>query len=148
MKIKKTTKTAMLKGIVENSLSSNSETNAPSVNAVKDGMNGKVLYEDTSGTGGNVPLNDDLSNYKYIEVYTRDKDVSTIIYPVRKFEVKIGNSINIFTNSVDTSKATISNQRYTMNTNELTRISYWVWQSTRSPFEYVTQMIYKVVGYK
>ena len=37
-------------------------------------LQGKILYENTSGTTGTVTLSDSSSNYKYLEIFYRSND--------------------------------------------------------------------------
>lgn len=54
--------------IIENSLDSDSTVNGASVHAVNT-LKPVILYESTMGTSGDVQLNDDVVNYKYLEIY-------------------------------------------------------------------------------
>ena len=59
---------------VVNSLEGNQERMAPSVAAVKNYIYGDILYEDTQGSIGNIELNDNVSNYSFIEIYFMDNN--------------------------------------------------------------------------
>lgn len=72
------------------------------------GKTGIVIYTNTSGTSSNIVLDDDIANYSYIEVFTRNNDDANETYGSFKFDVSktiytmmgetvSANSFNIFT---------------------------------------------------
>ena len=76
----KATKVTPTQAEVEDSLESNSTTNAPSVHAVNEALNGTVLYENADGSNETITLNDSASNYKYVEIYFKTSEHGILGY--------------------------------------------------------------------
>ena len=54
---------------VVNSMDGNETDMSPSVHSVKEYINGTVLYNDETGSNGNVTLTDNVENYKKLKIY-------------------------------------------------------------------------------
>lgn len=76
----KATKVTPTQAEVEDSLESNSTTNAPSIHAVNEALNGTVLYENADGSNETITLNDSASNYKYVEIYFKTSEHGILGY--------------------------------------------------------------------
>ena len=60
---------------INESLETTAQTIPKAINEVKNNINyGAILYENDSGTNGNVSLSDSAANYDYIEIYYRTND--------------------------------------------------------------------------
>lgn len=68
MRIKKVSESILPEGYVIDSLEVGSSTNAPSINAVNDALNGTVLYENSTGTPTTFTTSDNPFNYKKLEI--------------------------------------------------------------------------------
>lgn len=118
-----------------------------------------VLYEDTTGTTGNVPLNDDINNYGSFKVYGYYMHEATT--PVKTKFCK-ESEVNSISNNIDLSGVVYSGAIYTyfiaenasVNNSTITRGTKWKVGITtiagnsisRESGEYV--YITKVVGYR
>lgn len=72
-----------VQGVIENSLDSNSTTDAPSIAAVTPYLKAYTLYSNESGTTGNFTLSDNCSNYSVLDIYAKDTEgvyISSKIY--------------------------------------------------------------------
>ena len=110
-----------------------------------------VLYENNSGTSGNIELNDDIANYSFIEFIAINKDGTTETYPTFKFDtskttynmsdLSIGvSSYNLFTKSYSKGTTTSGKTTLIANTGRL--------YSNGSYSNYEVLQIIKVIGYK
>lgn len=73
---------------------SESKTDAYSCNY----LNGTELYSDETGTTGNITLNDNIPNYKCIEVFAKDGDGA--LFPAQKYFINNKNSVSIKINGL------------------------------------------------
>lgn len=110
MKIKKVDESVLVEGHVVNSLYTPSSVNAPSVDAVNKGIQGKVRYNNASGTNGHIIFGSSISDGEILEVHWSSHTGDTHEYmQVSRFHVKFGddglfrtslNQIRIATNAV------------------------------------------------
>lgn len=125
-------------------------TNAPSLNAVETSVIMKpiILYENTSGTSGNVTLNDSVVNYSYIEIYYSKQNTW--------FSTKISNvdqSVTLYQcYYLDSNILQELWKRINISGNTITSVKGIARNSTTSgngiPFEENAIRIYRVLGYK
>lgn len=110
-------------------------------------ISGTTLYSNSSGTTGNITLNDSLDNYKTFKIYTLDNENSSSSLGIFEFDTSktkftlsgsgIGSTLSVYT------------KEYTKGTNELTSSTGKLYQvSSGSITNYEVFKVYKVVGYK
>lgn len=123
-----------IQGVIENSLDSNSTTDAPSIAAVNPYLKAYTLYANGSGTNGNFTMNDDCSNYSVLDIYAKDTDgvyISNRIYNP--------NGKQLYVSEIITSGSTIYDKHTVLQFNNKN-----VTQSGKTGDIYVTE----VIGYK
>lgn len=123
-----------IQGVIENSLDSNSTTDAPSIAAVTPYLKAYTLYANGSGTNGNFTMNDDCSNYSVLDIYAKDTDgvyISSRIYNP--------NGKQLYVSEIITSGSTIYDKHTVLQFNNKN-----VTQSGKTGDIYVTE----VIGYK
>ena len=123
-----------VQGVIENSLDSNSTTDAPSIAAVTPYLKAYTLYANGSGTNGNFTMNDDCSNYSVLDIYAKDTDgvyISSRIYNP--------NGKQLYVSEIITSGSTIYDKHTVLQFNNKN-----VTQSGKTGDIYVTE----VIGYK
>lgn len=106
---------------------------------------GTVLYDNASGTGGNITLSDNINNYNRIEIYYYNSDWGKHFFYTSYLTDKNltisdlyvqQNGCDLFTLNVSVSNTT------------LTRVSTWFKDNAGSVFSYNPFRIKKVIGYK
>lgn len=130
---------------------STSETDVYSANYVNTELNkkqdnGVVLYSDSTGTTEDITLSDNISNYSYLELVTKNTDGATETFGNYKFDI----SFSIFTlmgNSITSNSFAIFTKSYTKGTNKLTT-SIGKLYSGGNVTNYDVFKITKVIGYK
>lgn len=123
-----------VQGVIENSLDSNSTTDAPSIAAVTPYLKAYTLYANGSGTNGNFTMNDDCSNYSVLDIYAKDTDgvyISSRIYNP--------NGKQLYVSEIIASGSTIYDKHTVLQFNNKN-----VTQSGKTGDIYVTE----VIGYK
>lgn len=55
---------------------------------------GTILYNNTSGSNSNITLNDNISNYSYLEIYGFEVQGQNQVYT--KYDTNSGKNINLF----------------------------------------------------
>ena len=133
---------------VINSMNGNQTDLAPSVDAVKNYVNGVVLYEGEETTIGNpITLNDDVSNYDEIEIITEKG------YSIKstKVPVSYGKAGVIHSFVTNETFAQISMRNFTfsgnkLNTNNSGGIN--LGQTSNTIYTNVEVRVKKVIGYK
>ena len=114
---------------------------------------GEVLYENSTGVNTPVPLSKSLDNYSTIEVFTKDDYGSYINYNSIKAKVDVGNCLTIINATAHTGTQMIMEiTRYTMNSNNLTRV-YGISPRIATSGASLVQnsdrtKVIKVIGYK
>lgn len=143
---------------VTNSLDGNEENMSPSVKAVNEKINGRILYEG-EGTNGAVSLNDDIGNYKYFEIYGYE-NMSNRLNKVFKFELRSGMPYIILDGNITQKEANgyiTWSKGYDLSGNQISPAQYASFfgfyynllSSERSALAPGYDFfIYKVVGYK
>ncbi len=108
----------------------------------------KNLYDNDSGTTGTVTLSENVSNYKYIEIFYKDCNsvVSFVkVYSAQGKEVVLSN-VQVFTNAQTKFART---KTVKINASGITTNTYGVHNSWNNSIENKNDIyIYKVVGYK
>ena len=126
--------------------------NKEELSGIKTNVKGTVLYEDATGTTGNVTLNETSANFSYLEIYYKARNSHSSI----KIHDPNGK------NAVLYADGEVSNSDYICMTKECARIDGVT--ITRSGFasmivsssgvnlstdnSYYTMTIYKVIGYR
>lgn len=114
---------------------------------------GDILYENSTGVNGLVPLSKSLSDYSTIEVFTKDNYGSYINYNSIKAKVDVGNCLTIINATAHTGTQMIMEiTRYTMNNDNLTRV-YGISPRIATSGASLVQnsdrtKVIKVIGYK
>lgn len=156
MRIKKVEESKLVEGHVIDSLEVGSSTNAPSIDAVNNALNGVVLYESESGTTTDITLNDSVENYSYLEIYYNRHNNG---FTSTKVDTRNLTNICLFTSyytgspSDDSGIHRFYTSNITITGNSLQRIASHVSQMRKngvwetnddSQYFYIT----KVIGYK
>lgn len=71
----------------------NSESNESYETYSCDFLNGTILYQNATGTAGNITLSDNVSNYRYLEIFGYDSLFYSNVYT--KYDLSMGQNINI-----------------------------------------------------
>lgn len=112
-----------------------------------DFINGTTLYENASGTTGNIALSDSLDNYKTFKIYTMENDNNNRSLGVYEFDT--GKTKFMLSGSSVSSAFNAYTKEYTKGTNELTTSTGKLYQSSSgSVLNYEVFKVYKVIGYK
>ena len=151
MRIRKIEESILPEGHVINSLEVGSSTNAPSIDAVNNALNGVVLYENSEGTAGDITLSDNVTNYKIMEIYWSGTTYDAqIYYTIGKFFIKGDNTRTLLSlDRIDSQGlfTDVLNLLLTEKTINVTRARCY-----RTHYDDVTDItdykIYKVIGYK
>ena len=108
---------------------------------------GTVLYEDETGTTGNITLSDSAANYDYIDFYCKR---STHVYTVRTYKPN-GNTVSLSTNYCDGTYMYLYAKVITISGNVLTvvrsNIGYFNNDGAHATSD-DSNFITKIVGYK
>lgn len=116
-------------------------------NLIKKYVNGTILYENPTGTSGNITLSDNVNNYKYIEITwgvdgTTQQTRETIKYNVTNdmhvmyIRPYITNVLYLYSTQLSITGASVTVEKYSRG--------QYNNQSLDINFNY----IYKIVGYK
>lgn len=113
-----------------------------------DFINGKVLYENASGTSSNISLGtDDVSNYRYIEITAINTDNTQETFSIFKFDTSLSTYI-MMGESVSSSSFNIFTKKYTKGVNQLIASQGELYSgSTGRVSNYEVFKIIKVIGY-
>ena len=147
MRIKKTSETTPTMASVVNTTNS-STTDAYSCDYINEHLSGVVLYNNTSGTTGDITLSDSLSNYSRIDVYCA-KGSDSNVCSFWKFDASI--TITAISQWGTTSYQLLS-KRYTITNSTTLTSSYSNYTNVIDGA--ITQgsenqiKVYKIVGYK
>ena len=143
--IKATNTTPTMASVVNQTNSSTEDSY--SCNYANEHYGGVVLYENATGTSGNITLSDDISNYRYIEITWGVNGETQITRDVRKYEAFDGMYINYL-------RTYITNALYlyatmgTISGTTLTITKYSRGQYNNQSYDGNFNSIYKIVGYK
>lgn len=144
MRIKKTSQTTPVQAEVVNDYSTSQE-NAYSC----DYINGKVLFENASGSNTNITLNDSAANYNYIEIFYRSNDN---VYSSLKVDSPNNKLVNLTAFYAGGSDIYNNSCNYTINGVSITRGTgvnwYILTNRTVSSTNAYNIFITKVIGYK
>ena len=131
---------------VVDSLDGDSTTDAPSVHAVKEGLNGTVLYNNATGTTGNITLNSEIENYNTFKIFYTTPNayvgiaeffvISGATYAIDKNRID-QQVVYIYQNKIQISGTSLSN---------LTNRTYTVTDGTIVDNNPIS--INKIIGYK
>lgn len=143
MRIKKTFQGSLPENTVVNT-QSNSQTNTYSCEYVNEHFGRKVLYE-SAGTNGNISLNDNISNYSFIEIYAHKSGCQGFVKIVAQENLVFGLSIH---NVYDTRSIQQMFGNYTLNAQSITKNRELYMNDNGGPVPSNDIYIYKVVGYK
>ena len=117
------------------------------INKVDEKLIGTVLYENATGTIGNITLSDSAANYDYIDFYCKR---STHVYTVRTYNPN-GNTVSLSTNYCDGTYMYLYTKVITISGNVLTvvrsNLGYFNNDSTHATSD-DSNFITKIVGYK
>lgn len=135
----------VLPDFITDDLSSNSHVKVPSVYGVNKALSGTILYNNETGTVGDITLNDDLTNYKKIEIEFSQSNWSYI----QTFGTDKG-YISLVAHNLYTSTS-VQNiyQTYTLNGNTMKK-EHGAWNINDGAFTEDKTMltITKIIGYK
>lgn len=107
------------------------------------------LYSNASGTTGTVTLNDDISNYEYIEIYSQwytDYTLPCVKLAVGKI---VNNKFMISWNTIDSTNKVIFQKTYNISGTSITKdnmMNYIINTGTTDTYDVLR--ITKVIGYK
>lgn len=118
-------------------------------------MNGTILYSNTTGTVGNISLDDNISNYKTIEIFVRNNN-NNFLYPGQRFYTNNSSSVSLQLNlcSNGSGAADIKGLRCLISNSSLTMSYFYkaVIVSGQTPYGGTGTnselYIYRIVGYK
>ncbi len=107
---------------------------------------GVVLYNDSTGTTGNITLSDNPNNYSKFDFIGIDTDTNSV---QKMFNGFITNGYLVL-NSCGASSGSwsISTRAYAISSNTLTFSSHYYTLSGGTPFNYNNFKVRKVIGYK
>lgn len=135
----------VLSDFITDDLSSNSHVKVPSVYGVNKALSGTILYNNETGTVGDITLNDDLTNYKKIEIEFSQSNWSYIqTFGTDKVYINLV-AHNLY---ASTSVQNIY-QTYTLNGNTMKK-EHGAWNINDGDFTEDKTMltITKIIGYK
>lgn len=126
----------------------NSQTDSYSCKYSNEYYGGTILYNNPSGTSGNITLSDNISNYRYIEIYAINKDVTNEMLGIYKYDTT--QSIFVLSGSgLSSTSFNIFSKKYTKGTNILTAGTGKLYSGGSGRVsDYEVYMITKVIGYK
>lgn len=122
-----------------------STTDAYSCNYV----NGTILYDNTSGTAGDITLSDTLANYNKIDIQMKQQDDS--LYWVETLLNPNGKNLWITKQQVDTARSRyfLFDKRYSLSGTNINKTSASLYSSNDGSYSsYDNIRIVKVVGHK
>lgn len=135
----------VLPDFITDDLSSNSHVKVPSAYAVNKALSGTVLYKDETGTVGDITLNDNLTNYKKIEIEFSQSNWSYIqTFGTDKVYITL-----VANNLYDSTSVQNIYQTYILNGNTMKK-QYGTWNINDGAFTEDKTMltITKIIGYK
>ena len=120
MKIKKVDESVLVEGHVVDSLYTPSSVNAPSVDAVNKGIQGKVRYNNASGTNTHIIFGSSISDGDILEVHWSSHTGDSYDYmQVSRFHVKFGDDglfrTNLHQIRIDANAVHIDHIRVSLN---------------------------------
>lgn len=142
----KASATTTTQGQIIDSLDGDSTTDAPSVHAVKEGLNGTVLYNNATGATGNITLNDEIENYSTFKIFYTAPNVYV---GIAEFFVISGATYAIDKNRIDQQVAYIYQNKIQISgtsLSNLTNRTYTVTDGTIADNNPIS--INKIIGYK
>lgn len=118
-----------------------------SCNYANEHFGGEILYENNSGTNGNVPLSKNISNYSFIEIYAQKSGCYGSTKILAEPNLQFGLSIH---NAYDTTDIQQIYGRYTLNSNglQIVKERELYMNNNGSPGSSNDIYIMKVIGYK
>lgn len=128
-----------------------STTDGYSSNYINNNIASKVLYEDNTGTLGNISLNDNVDNYNYFVFSGVDKDSPTSTSMNMIMFKGIGNTLKGSIPTVESGSVSITTRKYTYSGSNLTFASQYhvtTAQGLTNPFSYSNFIVRKIIGYK
>ena len=132
-----------------NNLNNNFDELSDNINDLSENVKGTVLYNNSSGSNGQITLSDSVANYDYIEIFYGSINRGGMN------SVKVYNPNNtradFFIGSFFEDTAYINNKRVAIANNAITNVTYGNGAFTTTGTTVGTQnsiYIYRVVGYK
>ena len=113
-------------------------------------LNGTILYENATGTNGNITLSDNVSNYRYIEIFGYDTLFYSNVYT--KYDLSMEQNINLSHLSTNGTQNRLQTAIYEISGTSLTLKNAYMnvifgtsvnSQTTNNEFN-----ITKIIGYK
>jgi len=132
---------------------SDTSQNSVQNKVVKEYVDGIVLYDNSTGTNDNINLNDSLSNYSKIKVFSKIVMPSYTTNYVNEFEAIVGNRISINSARMHSDELWINDcTTYLLNTQTITKVyesDVRIGEGGAAAFNKNTTrtLITKVVGY-
>lgn len=125
---------------------STSETDVYSAKYVNEKIEGTILYSDSTGTTGNVTLNDNISNYSYLEIFY----VSSGYCSSKKIDLSLSNTFILNLPFIYNDKYYDRMSKYSVANNKITFDSNLTINSNFSQVSIGSAevLIKKVIGYK
>lgn len=124
---------------------STSETNVYSANYVNGKIEGTTLYNNSSGTTGNLTLSDAIENYSHFEVYyTGEYDYIGLI----KYFVKSGATYTLDKIRIDGSTYYVFQEKIQIAGTSLTKLTNREYSSNSGISDTNPIKITKIIGYK
>lgn len=126
-----------------------SETDVYSANYVNEKIEGTILYNNSSGTTGDITLSDNISNYSTIEFYAINSDDSDESLGIYKFETNKSKFL-IQGNNVTSNSFSIFVKEYIIDTNNNKKLNASIGRlyANNQTSNYEVFKITKVIGYK
>ena len=140
MRIKKTSETRPIAGTVVNAYSE-SQTSAYSCDFIND----VLLYDNSSGTTGNVTLSENASNFRYIEVFVQKSGCYGFIRIFNPNGKQFGIAIH---NAYDTTSIQQIFARYSISGTTMTKEHEVYMNDNGSPTASNDVTVMRVIGYK
>lgn len=104
-----------------------------------------VLYDNSTGTTGNVSLSDSISNYRLLEIHYFNKDWQKYFVFITSTEYS---TVSMGGQYVDSNGADVYTAVLTLSSNTITRNDTYFSSKGGNPFAYNPFKINKVIGYK
>jgi microcystin-dependent protein len=127
----------------------NSTTDGYSCDYVNNALEGTTLYEDATGTSGNITLSDTLANYNKINIQMKQQDDS--LYWIETLLNPNGKNLWITKQQVDVSRSRyyLFDKRYSLSGTSINKTSASLYSSNNNEYSsYDNIRIIKVIGYK
>lgn len=81
--------------------------NVDTLDNIINNLNGNILYDNNSPNRGDVPLKDDYTNYKYLEIIGMGADGGMVSVKVKVSKLQNGGTINLIGTSMRDNQSTL-----------------------------------------